>query len=219
MTVFIYLAALAAAIDWVAVASSRRKLEGFFKTLTLILLLIWFLTLANAFNAAGQFFLGGLLLSLAGDVALFLRPRAGFAAGLIAFLMAHLAYALTFFALGMAWVPAGLAFLALAGLGSPLLRRIMAGLRCTGRDKLKGPILIYSAALAWMVASAVGFAARAGWHGAAPLAVLGGASFLISDSLLAWNRFVGRVPGGRAAEHVTYHLAQFGLVLSVAQAL
>ena len=57
---------------------------------------------------------------------------------------------------------------------------------------------------------------RPEWPGAAPwLAAVGGGLFFLSDSLLAWDRFVAPLPKGRFWTMITYHLAQMGLTLSV----
>jgi uncharacterized membrane protein YhhN len=44
---------------------------------------------------------------------------------------------------------------------------------------------------------------------------VGAVLFLISDTLLAWNRFVRPVRFGSLGVHVTYHVAQGLLVLSL----
>ncbi len=62
--------------------------------------------------------------------------------------------------------------------------------------------------IAAMVASAAGVQS--------PVAVLGAALFLLSDSLLAWNRFVRPIAWAPVAVMVSYHLAQAGLLLSLA---
>jgi uncharacterized membrane protein YhhN len=59
-----------------------------------------------------------------------------------------------------------------------------------------------------MVASAIGTGHL--------LAVAGAASFYASDALIAWNRFVRGTAHAGVAIMVTYHLAQMGLVLSLA---
>jgi uncharacterized membrane protein YhhN len=46
-------------------------------------------------------------------------------------------------------------------------------------------------------------------------AAVGAGLFLGSDTLLAWNRFVRPVRYGPVGIHVTYHLAQGLLVLSL----
>ena len=47
------------------------------------------------------------------------------------------------------------------------------------------------------------------------LTAIGGLLFLVSDTTLARNRFVARVPHGDLLVHVTYHLAQFLIVLGL----
>jgi uncharacterized membrane protein YhhN len=48
-----------------------------------------------------------------------------------------------------------------------------------------------------------------------PAAAVGAVLFLVSDTVLALNRFVRPVPRGQLVVHVTYHLAQGLLVLSL----
>jgi uncharacterized membrane protein YhhN len=52
--------------------------------------------------------------------------------------------------------------------------------------------------------------------GPALLTSAGALLFFISDTLLAWNRFVAPVSGGRTLEHICYHLGQYALVGGVA---
>ena len=61
------------------------------------------------------------------------------------------------------------------------------------------------------IATMVVLAVNVGVGAAAAGAVL----FLVSDTVLAWNRFVRPFPSGPVAVHVTYHLAQGLLVLSL----
>jgi uncharacterized membrane protein YhhN len=48
-----------------------------------------------------------------------------------------------------------------------------------------------------------------------PVAAVGAALFVASDSMIAWDRFVTKVPNGAVLIMVTYHLGQAGLVLSL----
>ena len=48
-----------------------------------------------------------------------------------------------------------------------------------------------------------------------PLAAVGAVLFAVSDSMIAWDRFVGAFPGAGVWIMVTYHLGQAGLVLSL----
>jgi uncharacterized membrane protein YhhN len=45
---------------------------------------------------------------------------------------------------------------------------------------------------------------------------VGGILFLASDSLIAWERFVRRVPQGPLAVIVSYHLAQALILIGLA---
>jgi uncharacterized membrane protein YhhN len=140
-----------------------------------------------------------------------LRPASRFIAGLVAFLLAHLAYAAAFsidspVAAGqIAWL---LPFLAL---GAGFLARLWRGL---GRYRL--PLALYVvviAAMAW----------RAAMRGRAPavpqrsflLALAGACLFLASDALFAVRRFARAFPGAQTLELATYWAAQTLIAMSV----
>ena len=121
----------------------------------------------------------GLWLSAAGDVALLGDGDTSFAAGLTSFLAAHLCYLLAWRhqrrggIRRAAWA-AGAYVLAWVALNVVLWPR-------TG--KLRIPVLIYGTALAAMALTALDTGDRK--------LALGGAAFLVSDSVLAANTFVG----------------------------
>jgi alkenylglycerophosphocholine hydrolase len=77
----------------------------------------------------------------------------------------------------------------------------------SGQRELLAPVCVYVAAIATMVVLAVNVGVA--------VAGLGAVLFLVSDTLLAWNRFIRPVPAGTLAVHITYHLAQGLLVLSL----
>jgi uncharacterized membrane protein YhhN len=93
--------------------------------------------------------------------------------------------------------------LAVAVIGLTILRHVRAG----PEPEMTGPVTAYMVVISAMVACAVGVG-----H---PLGVAGAGLFYASDSLIAWNRFIGETRHGRLAIIVTYHLAQVGLVLSL----
>lgn len=200
-------AAVAAVADWVAVARGDRRLEYVAKPVATLALVVLALSLDPEHDQRRAWFVAGLVLSLAGDVFLML-PRDLFVAGLASFLLGHVAYVVGF------WVddPPGGAPLAIGALAvvvvvALLARRILAGLRASGDGALAVPVAAYIAVIAVMVASATGTAE--------PLAVAGAWSFLASDAVLAWNRFVRPLAWAPVTIMVTYHLAQAGLVLSL----
>lgn len=207
-------AAAAAVADWRAVggATLHRRTEFVAKPAAMVALIGVALTLTPADATVRALFVAALVLSLIGDVALML-PKERFVAGLVAFLLAHLAYIV---GLGIVGLRAGSISGALLGLGLVGLVLVSVGLRVfkavrTSQPKLLLPVVAYMAVISAMIVAA--FATGQ------PLAVAGAALFYASDSALAWNRFVERRAWGRLVVITTYHLGQALLVLSLAATL
>lgn len=133
------IASVIALVDWVAVQRRWRVVEWVCKPAVMVALVAMALSLHPLVHTARAWFVGALVLSLAGDVFLMLPPDGRFVEVICA-----------------------------AG----------TGLR---------------------------------------LAIVGAALFYVSDALIAWNRFVAPVRGGKVAIIVTYHLAQLALVASLAR--
>jgi uncharacterized membrane protein YhhN len=152
----------------------------------------------------------GLLCSLAGDIFLML-PTDRFIAGLVSFLLAHLAYSVAFStAAGATLSPRSAALLLpLLLYGAIIYRRLWPHL-----GALAPPVLVYMlviVAMAWraldlwvQLRTPVAFAAA-----------LGAILFVASDSLLALNRFVGKFAAAQALILGTYFVAQWLIALSV----
>jgi uncharacterized membrane protein YhhN len=155
----------------------------------------------------------GLGLSLLGDVAL-MWPQQGFLPGLVAFLLAHLAYIVAF-TRGTRFIVAAPGAFALYAL---LAGGILAVLWPSVPGELKLPVLAYVACLASMAAQA---AARWWTHrheAGAPalrLAAIGGALFVGSDGLLATDRFHAPLPAASLWILATYWLAQWCIASSL----
>ncbi|MDC8784978.1 lysoplasmalogenase [Roseateles koreensis] len=135
--------------------------------------------------------LRGLWFSLGGDVAL-LWPEQGFIFGLLSFLCAHLCYLWAFTRVQRfaAWPWPFLGYGLLAG---GVLSHLWPGVP----TPLQGPVIVYVLCLTAMGAQA----AVVGWRAQAePEAVrgrwlaLGGLLFVLSDAVLATNKFAGPVP-------------------------
>jgi uncharacterized membrane protein YhhN len=207
-----------AACDWLAVARDRRGLEFACKPATLIALLIsaWWLTRGPHDPWQARFFLPALGFSLAGDIFLMLRGKRFFLAGLVAFLLAHVCYAVGFNPTVPPW-PSLLILIPVVAVGAVLFRRLAQGLRARGEEKMLGPVAIYSVVLSGMLFSAWGTLFRPGWTGARQGLAIGGASlFFVSDAMLAWDRFVAPFPLARLLIHITYHMGQMALAASIA---
>jgi len=196
-------AAVSAVANWVAVARGDERAVYVWKPATLALLVGVALTLDPAYSDVRIWFVAALVLSLAGDIFLML-PRDAFVAGLGAFLLAHVAYAvgLNLHTEGI-WLLAIPVFVAAAFVGGRLVDNVVA------RDhrELVGPVMVYVLVISVMVASAL---ASGSWVAAA-----GAVLFMVSDGLIGEQRFGVQVPWFPVAIMVTYHVGQTLLVLSL----
>lgn len=154
-------------------------------------------------GAPGLAVSAALVLAATGDLLLLGTRRGTFLAGLVAFLLGHLGYALAFVLLGVA--PAyALAAVALLG-GSAVLvwrrLRVHAG-------RLAGPVLAYIAVISGMVALAAGSFAAAPAEGARAGLLLAAVLFYASDLCVARERFVVHDPRNRYLGLPLYYGAQ-----------
>jgi len=201
--VLLVVAAGAAALDWVAVACGRRRLEYVAKPAATLAILGVAATVSSPRPAAQAWFVAALGLSLAGDVFLMLG-RNLFVAGLGSFLLAHLAYlpGLLEGSAGRWWVAVPVAVTAcIVGV------RLVRGLRRGGHGALVGPVLAYVAAIGTMVSAALA--------SGNPAAGFGAVCFMVSDAMIGEQRFVRPRPAYPVAIMVTYHVAQASLALSL----
>ena len=164
----------------------------------------------------------GLCLSLLGDVFL-LWPVPGFLPGLVSFLLAHIAYIAAFCVpLRFAARPAAFvvyaarpaAFVVYAALAAAILWQLWPGIP----GALRGPVLAYVLCLAGMAAQAAAW-----WRASvgrpderlARNAALGGLLFMLSDSLLAFNKFAAPLPLSSLWILATYWAAQWCIANSL----
>ena len=148
----------------------------------------------------------GLGLSWAGDVALMKPGDAAFGAGLGSFLAAHFCY-LAAFRARRAEAVAGSG----AAVGGWPLKAVylvawlvLNALLLPKAGKLRVPVFVYGTALAAMAVAAA--------DTGSPALAAGGAAFLVSDSVLALNRFgAAEIPAAGAIVMLTYTAAQ-GLI-------
>jgi uncharacterized membrane protein YhhN len=211
-----YLAALSTAATASAALAVRghyvgpsRTLVYVFKPLTTLLILAIALWPGGGTRAqyTGAVALG-LVFSLAGDIFLML-PADRFREGLASFLAAHACYIAAFTSrtgFHADLVPT----VAFGTFGLLLLRLIWPGVP----DRLRVPVVLYVAVILAMAVQAAGRALR--MHGVSSvLAASGAGLFVVSDALLAWDRFRASFRSSRAAVLSTYFLAQWLIALSV----
>ncbi|MGI9133766.1 MAG: lysoplasmalogenase [Rhodoferax sp.] len=146
--------------------------------------------------------IGALLASLAGDVFLML-PGDAFIAGLASFLLAHLCY-IALFRQGQRWFPSRTALGVVLALGAGMYALIWPGLHA---PVLQLAVAAYVCVIALMVAQALGRAQTQGTALARGVA-LGAGLFMLSDSLIAINRFVSPLPLAPLWILGTYYAAQ-----------
>lgn len=176
------------------------------KPLTTVLLIVHAARRGHDEPTARRWILAGLVLSLAGDVAL-LWPKEGFLPGLIAFLLAHLAYIAAFHRrvrFGARWQP----FAAYVLVAVLVLIVLWPGIPAA----LAAPVLLYVVCLGSMAAqaAAVWLAARGtAGEALARSGAIGGALFMLSDALLAFNKFAAPLPAASLLVLGSYWAAQW----------
>lgn len=195
-----------AAVDWVAVGTGRRRAETVAKPVAMLPLLGVAMALDPVDDAMRGWFVAGLVLSLAGDVLLLGEHPSTFVGGLAAFLGAHVCYVVGFLLGGVTWWAATVGLAVFTLLLGPLVPRLLAGARRQDAS-LVGPVTAYVAVILTMAATACG--------STLVVAVVGAASFVGSDLVLGWSRFVRGFRWSRLVVMVTYHLGQLLLVLSL----
>lgn len=154
----------------------------------------------------------GIACALVGDVALLFEGSRAFAIGLGMTLLAHVAYAVVFVgATAAAPAPTSLAFVAaVLVFTAALLARVVPRVPAS----LRGAVVVYGVAIATMATTAH-LTVGGPWPRAAQLAAAAGATaFLVSDAVLAWNRFVRPLPQGQAATLTLYWSGQLGIALA-----
>ena len=151
-------------------------------------------------------FVAALVCGLAGDVFLML-PSDRFVAGLASFLVGHILYVVGFLADPPGAAAVAVSVVVVAAAVVPVALRLLRALREGGHTSLAAPVTAYMVVIGAMWVSAL---ASGNW-----LAGAGGALFVASDSLIAWDRFVRPLRWAAVAIMVTYHLAQAGLAFSL----
>ena len=196
---------LSLALDWWAVHRQRVPLERVAKPLVMVALGWLALSIGAIHSDVGRLVLVALVLSLAGDVFLLGSSSADFLGGLVSFLLAHGAYIFAFLALGFQRWPALAGLLIAGSLGLTSGRRIVRAAAREGGGALGAGVMAYLVVISVMVVTASGTARL--------LVLLGALSFLISDTVLATDRFVGPRAHARMVVIVTYHLGQVLMVI------
>ncbi|MDM7942804.1 MAG: lysoplasmalogenase family protein [Hydrogenophaga sp.] len=197
-----------AALSMATAALGALELHRLFKPLTMLVAMA--LVLAHARNQGGLrratgLLLGALALSLTGDA--FLMFPGYFIEGLVAFLLAHLVY-IVLLRQGVPWFPSRRALAATLGAGAAMYAVLWQG---GLPPALRAPVAVYVLVIALMAAQAIG-RATVQRNAAATGVAVGAVFFMLSDALLAMNRFVAPLPMAPVWVLGTYYAAQILIV-------
>ncbi|WP_375486675.1 lysoplasmalogenase family protein [uncultured Jatrophihabitans sp.] len=213
--VLLVLAAVAALVDWWAVARQWVRTRYLSKPAVLALLVA--AACVADLGDAKAWVVAALALGLLGDVALLAPagpvdapPGTAFLAGLGAFLLGHVAWILAFLTRdshGVAFVAGLVAALAV---GAFALGPVLASARRSAGLPFAAIVAGYAVVLVVAAAFAVGTGREA--------TTVGGLLFLLSDATLARERFVRPVRGGPVSVIVSYHLAQALMLIGLVHA-
>jgi uncharacterized membrane protein YhhN len=208
---------LIAVLDWIAVARRWRRVGYLTKPGVILALLAWLYAVAG-FQYPLAWFAVGLLLSAAGDILLML-PRERFISGLVVFLLALVCYTigLNYPAPPELNLPSILIIALVAFTSLQIFRRITVCLAGNAQGHLKRPLLAYMLVLSSLLISALLTLVRPSWEAGPALACsAGGLLFYLSDTLLAWCRFVNPDLDLQVLRRMTYQIAQILIILGVA---
>ncbi|WP_278404066.1 lysoplasmalogenase [Pseudoalteromonas ruthenica] len=191
------------------IADSRHSsaLCYVFKPLTTVLIAVLAYTQTSALTLIEYWVFAGLFFSLFGDIFLMLK-KDYFLQGLVAFFIAHLAYIIAFI-YNTEFVLSPLLLVALVIYAGVLIRLLDKHL-----GALRGPVYAYAAVLSLMVLASYTFWQSPGYS-LSVYAFIGALLFIVSDSILAYGRFVKSYPWTQPMLLATYYLAQSCIALSV----
>ena len=196
-------------------ALDRSWLNVVFKPIATLCVIAWAALGRSDDGLVKRWIVIGLVCSLAGDVAL-LWPVQGFLVGLVSFLLGHLSYlvALTRRVKFLASPPA-------FGVWAIVAASVLAGLWHGVPPELRAPVLVYVGALAAMAAQASSaWLARRAQPDAARwrTVAIGAALFVLSDAILATDKFVGGIPMPTLFNLSTYWLGQWFIARAAVRA-
>lgn len=193
------LTVVVAVVDWRAVVRDDVATQRWAKPGVMVGLVTVALLAGAAGSSTGRWVLVALVLGMVGDVLLLPGPDR-FVPGLVAFLLGHLAWVAACLTVGLE--RPGLGWVGLGALAAALAvgRGILPGARRDGGPPLAGAVAGYMLV--------IGAMAVVGWATGRVLVGLGATLFVVSDTVLAVDRFVQHRPRSGVVVMVTYHLAQ-----------
>lgn len=162
----------------------------------------------GAFDSTyGAVVFAGLVLGALGDVFLLGRARHFFIAGLVSFLLGHVAYVVAFSALGLSMAAASIAAIVMAALMLVIGRWVFPH-----APDMRIPIAVYMLVIALMCIAAIAAAGA----GAPWMVPVGAVMFTASDVAVVRDRFISTGFANRAWGLPVYYGAQLLIAWSIA---
>ncbi len=208
-----FLACVLAVLQWLARWREIKWLHYLTKPGVMLALIAWSWQVSG-WQGEIRWFAFALIASLLGDVFLMLPPSF-FLPGLAAFLTGHIFYLLGLNTAALTispllWMMIFVVALSTAG----LLRFFLAALKRKPYSwRVRIPVAFYIVTIHLMVLSAASTFLRPEWSPVNAALVCGGALFFaLSDTMLAYDRFVNKLRKAHVWIMMTYHMAQFLLL-------
>lgn len=212
-TILLWVTLIIAVINWISISIHLKTCNYISKPATIIALMAW-LWQVSGFQGHMIWFAIALIFSLIGDIFLML-PKERFLYGLLAFMLGHLAYII---GLNNTPPPINLASLSISLIviftGVAIYRVISSSLREKNLRKYEKPVLVYTIVISIMLISALLTLVRGEWNAYSSLLISFGAIlFFLSDTFIAWHKFVTPLKWRNIRVRSTYHLGQIGLII------
>jgi alkylglycerol monooxygenase len=181
-----------------------------FKPMTMAVAIVFVAARALSTGGLRRFdalLIAALVFSLAGDAFLMFPDGQYFIPGLASFLVAHVFY-IALFRQGQSWFPNRKALATVLAVGATMYAIVWGGLT---DPVLKIAVAAYVTVISLMVAQAIGRSTHTG-DDASRWVALGACVFMLSDALIAINKFVTPVALSSLWILITYYAAQMLIV-------
>ena len=192
--------------DWWAVHASKKLLQYVCKPLATVGFLGVAITILNADGVPQTWRIIAFVFCLLGDVFLML-PRDAFVPGLASFAIAQICFAVSLLNEDVTTLRLLIGLVIVVPATLVLARRFIRHISVEGHKELVFPVMVYMIVIAAMAASAIA--------GATAIGIVGAIFFMLSDSLIAEQRFVKERSWQPVGIMVTYHVALAGLALGL----
>lgn len=190
--------------DWFAVVRRNKTLEYICKPSAALVFLATAIALDPVSDVSRLWLSIALVFCALGDVFLML-PRDAFVPGLASFAVAQVLLVISFAVQDPTTLRLVIALVIVVSVVFILSRRFIGALGRSGHRSLVPAIIIYMTVISSMAIAAI--------SGGTAIGIIGAVLFLISDSLIAEERFVVSRRWQPLTIIVTYHVALAGLVL------